>query len=108
MRKSSRAYRAGVDSARAPPRTAGAPNLNRRAWSSYLGRYRAGRNGLFLSAGCSSPGALLVLSQAYLVKLAFTGMTAKSGWSAVILRARASSSCDASREACRWRRAGCL
>jgi len=58
--------------------------VNRRAWKNYLDRYRTTRSGLVLSAGGAVAQALLVLPQAYFIKLVFAGMLAKSGWTAIL------------------------
>jgi ABC-type multidrug transport system fused ATPase/permease subunit len=85
MRRFSRAYWTVVGCASARLRPAGVPVMvNRRAWNSYLDRYRTTRSGLVLSASGAVAQALLVLPQAYLIKLVFAGMLAKAGWSAIL------------------------
>jgi ABC-type bacteriocin/lantibiotic exporter with double-glycine peptidase domain len=85
MRRFSRAYWTVVGWASARLRPAGVPGrVNLRAWKNYLDRYRTTRSGLVLSASGAVAQALLVLPQAYLIKLVFAGMLAKSGWSAIL------------------------
>jgi ATP-binding cassette subfamily B protein len=85
MRRFSRAYWTVVDWASARLRPAGvAGTLNRRAWKNYLDRYRTTRSGLVLSVGGAVAQAMLVLPQAYFIKLVFAGMLSKSGWSAIL------------------------
>jgi ABC-type bacteriocin/lantibiotic exporter with double-glycine peptidase domain len=86
MRRFSRAYWTVVGCASARFRPAGAPGtVNRRAWKNYLDRYRTTRSGLVLSASGAVAQALLVIPQAYFIKLVFAGMLAKSGWSAMLV-----------------------
>jgi ABC-type multidrug transport system fused ATPase/permease subunit len=85
MRRFSRAYWTVVGWASTRLRPAGVPGgVNRRAWKNYLDRYRTTRSGLVLSASGAVAQALLVLPQAYFIKLVFSGMLAKSGWSAIL------------------------
>src|SRR5271163_1347637 len=85
MRRFSRGYWTVVGNVSARLRPAGIPRtVNRRAWKNYLDRYRTTRSGLVLSAGGAVTQALLVLPQAYFIKLVFAGMLAKSEWSAIL------------------------